>query len=65
MAASKNNTKATQPKNVEPKKDLNVMISDLEREIVEESIKITKNETSSCYTLVIKTKRLLELRLMK
>lgn len=34
----------------------------LKDEIVDEAIKITKNEISSCYTLVQKTKELLNLQ---
>ena len=64
--AKKGNTKTT-PKKDDAPKEINVSeeIKKIESEIIEESIKITKNEVSSCYTLVIKTKRLLELRLME
>lgn len=37
-------------------------VEKLEKDIVAEAIKITKNETSSCYGLVIKTKELLALK---
>lgn len=64
--AKKGNTK-TNAKTDDAPKELNLPeeIKKIENEIIEESIKITKNEVSSCYTLVIKTKRLLELRLME
>lgn len=34
----------------------------LEKDIVKEAIRITKNETSSCYDLVVKTKELLSMQ---
>lgn len=64
--AKKGNSKNTS-KNNETKKDLSLPeeLEKVKNEIIEESIKITKNEISSCYGLVMKTKRLLELRLME
>lgn len=67
MSNAKKGNAKTNTKNDDAPKELNVSeeIKKIESEIIEESIKITKNEVSSCYTLVIKTKRLLELRLME
>ena len=38
---------------------------EIEKSIVDEAIKITKNETSSCYSLVQFTKDLLKMRALK
>lgn len=65
MATGKNNTKKNDDATETKKVDLKTEIENIEKDIIDESIKITKNEVSSCYTLVIKTKRLLELRLMQ
>lgn len=61
MTSGKNYTKKPNAS----KSDIAKEIGQIERDIIDESIKITKNEVSSCYTLVMKTKRLLELRLMQ
>lgn len=63
--AKKDGDNNTPTENENKKLDLETEIAKVEQEIIAESIKITKNEVSSCYTLVVKTKRLLELRLMK
>ncbi len=58
MSKDKNKSKDDESTKLSPEDKL----SQLEREILDEAIRITKNETTSCYVMVQKTKELLKIK---